>query len=186
MPRFYAPEPALRRFWWVALGLLISPLLSATLPAPTHPSAHPAPAADSVACHLRGRVLDAYTQEPLPFASLWLKRLDQGTQSDEQGYFEFELTDSQLDSVLTDTLQAQAPAFRQQAQLISFQAFPADSVLQLTLLRDPTVATSAPLLTRAPRRSRSQSAVATPGPASTSAATAPRRSFWQRLFGRRP
>lgn len=185
MLRFYPTDSVAKPFRGLIIALLVPPtslLLSATPPAVRPQPTRPAPAADSVACHLRGRVLDAYTQEPLPFASLWLKRLDQGTQSDEQGYFEFELTATQLDSVLTDTLQAQAQAFRRQAQPVSFRQLRPDSVLQLTLLRDPTVTTSAPLLVRDARRNRARPQTANPAAA---AATAPRRTFWQRLFGGR-
>ena len=189
MPASYSFGPVLLRSRWLLAGLLgASGLLLTTtaLPAPTARPQRPAalrPAApdDSVAYYLRGRVLDAYTQEPLPFASLWLKRLGQGTQTDEQGYFAFALTLTQLDSTLTDTLQAQSAAFWLQARPVHFQVPPADSLLQIVLARDPSVTISQPLLVPTARRRDRAGAGAAPAAEMTPAA--PRRTFWQRLFG---
>lgn len=195
MPASCSFIPVLLRFRWLLAGLLGTGSLLLTTTAPPAAAARPyhlatrRPAApdDSVAYYLRGRVFDAYTQEPLPFASLWLKRLGQGTQTDEQGYFVFALTWTQLDSALTDTLQAQSLAFRLQARPVRFQVPPADTMLQIVLARDSAVKISPPLLVQpARRRSRAGAATAAPGAAAAQTVSAPpRRTFWQRLFGGR-
>lgn len=100
---------------------------------------------DTVARQLRGRVFDAYTQEPLPAASLWLKQLALGAQSDEQGYFVFELTTEQLAAAPVDTLQVQARAFRSRNLAIAFAQQPADSLLRLVVQRDSIVTQPKPL-----------------------------------------
>lgn len=157
-------------------------LLGATSPAAQPPADRPALAPDTTAGHLRGRVFDAYTQEPLPFASLWLSRLGLGTLSDEQGYFAFELTTAQLDSVPVDTLTAVSLAFQRQRRLVQVRQFPSDSALVLTLARDPTVRIGPGLIVQTPRR-RNQSGRAATASTSGAASAPPRRTFWQRLFG---
>lgn len=189
MPHRYSSLTPPARSRVLVLGLLGAGcwLLMATRPPAARPARFSVPALvsadDSVAYQLRGRVFDAYTQEPIPFASLWLKRLDQGTLSDEQGYFTFPLTAAQLDSVATDSLQIRVLAFRSQNRLISFRELPADSVLQVVMARDSTVRMSAPLLVRDSRRPGTGTASATTAPGAGN--TAPRRGFWQRLFGRK-
>ncbi|GAB2945934.1 hypothetical protein GCM10027048_08790 [Hymenobacter coalescens] len=108
-------------------------------------AAHSALLPDTVARQLRGRVFDAYTQEPLPTASLWLKRLALATQSDEQGYFTFDLTAEQLATTPVDTLQIQVRAFRPQALPVAFLERPADSLLRLLVQRDSVVTQPKPL-----------------------------------------
>ncbi|RAK64596.1 hypothetical protein DLM85_18070 [Hymenobacter edaphi] len=121
---------------------LAAPSLPRSAPAqPARPTRLP----DTTAYRLRGRLLDAYTQEPLPAAALWLKHLALGTQSDEQGYFAFDLTADQLANSPTDTLQVKAPAFRLQAVPVAFLQQPADSLLRVVVQRDSAVTQPRPL-----------------------------------------
>ncbi|RTQ47541.1 carboxypeptidase-like regulatory domain-containing protein [Hymenobacter gummosus] len=191
MPHRY---PIFRASRWLTAGRLslagafllatpAAPVAQAT--SPGHPVSAPAPApTDTAFWRLRGRVLDAYTAEPLPYAALWLKHLTLGTQSDEQGYFSFTLSAEQLADFPADTLQITAPAFRLQAQPIVFGQQPADSLLRIVLARDSAVAQHAPLLAATDRRSR-RAAASAAAAAATPPAAVPRRSFWQRLFGGR-
>jgi CarboxypepD_reg-like domain len=183
---------SLRRISRYALGttgiilLTYSGITSASASEPVLRPLSPAAPTDTVFWRLRGRVIDAYTAEPLPYAALWLKHLTLGTQSDEQGYFAFELSAEQLAAFPTDTLQVTAPAFRLQARALVFGQQPTDSLLRISLARDSAVAQHAPVLA-AKRRGRpaaSESSAAAAG-ATTASGAAPQRTFWQRLFGRR-
>ncbi|MCC3155984.1 carboxypeptidase-like regulatory domain-containing protein [Hymenobacter sp. 15J16-1T3B] len=140
-----------------AIRCLLLPVLPALLPGflagaaapgavPTALVARPGTCPpDTTAYRLRGRLLDAYTQEPLPAATLWLRQLALGTFSDEQGYFSFELTADQLATNASDTLQVRASAFRPHAVPITFLQRPADSLLRLSLQRDSLLVQPKPL-----------------------------------------
>ncbi|GAB3827208.1 carboxypeptidase-like regulatory domain-containing protein [Hymenobacter jeollabukensis] len=138
----------------ILLGLGATLLTAAGRPNPAPPlPIQPAPAQsasktsspDTTAYRLRGQLLDAYTQEPLPAAALWLKHLALGTQSDEQGYFAFELTADQLAESPTDTLQVKATAFRLRAVPVLFLQQSADSLLRVVVQRDSVVTQPRPL-----------------------------------------
>ncbi|OON70846.1 carboxypeptidase-like regulatory domain-containing protein [Hymenobacter sp. CRA2] len=100
---------------------------------------------DTTAWKLQGRILDAYTQQPYPAASVWLKHLAIGAVSDEQGYFVLELTADQLAEHSSDSLLVQAAAFRPHAQPLTFLALHPDSVFSVALERDPAINATAPL-----------------------------------------
>jgi hypothetical protein len=166
-PGFVLPAPAAFRFalgYLAVLGLLLTaPGPTWSAPARLTGSGGGASSAgrrltgpnDSIVYRLRGQVLDGYTQEPLPYASVWLQRLGLGGVSDEQGYFALDLSAQQFTGYPADTLVVHAAVFRGAAQPIDLFALRPDSVLQVTLARDSTAQRHQPVLL--PGRSRRHS-----------------------------
>ncbi|RTQ47542.1 hypothetical protein EJV47_19185 [Hymenobacter gummosus] len=162
------PAPRWRTWLTAAATLVVSTLATFTArgqAAPDLPGAqpHPARAAGRApkprptapgSLTLRGRIIDAASQEPVPFASLGLVQLGIGALSNEHGYYELTVSAQQLAQQPTDTLLVQGLGYWRHAQLLELPAA-ATAPVEVQITRRPLgpgsgITVTAGIVVRAP------------------------------------